>query len=647
MNPHLTTAWEKHFHGPIVGPSLGQGGRLFLADHLSRLQCFSPRGEALWTRDLQAAPLALAANPETGEAAVLVKPGRMAVFSGEGQWRWTTDIFVDPAGLDVRPDGRAWLLASHTGRVQEFNPEGRAGSAYHFNSRILAACYLGEQKLAGVDHTGRLVLLNRRSGRYQVFPLNHYVGSLGADREGAVLALAGYKEGIFLVRPAENRMDTCSVELNVLAAAVSRDGGYLLAGTEEGSLLLIRGGETVICNHKLDESVGAVALSAELDFAAGVTASGRLCVLEAAAVKGDRYAFVSSEAAVEAVPELAPHWAIKLFQPERRRRGPRRLWYPPGGEYLLTLDEYQLFHVVGADGKVLVKRDFLGDRLKLVLNPSGQLALIGDEFQLAAISLKDRTIYPLPGAARAFSAGDRGGLVLLGRDQNRIELHLLGQPPAAIWNFETPSPFLDLCLAPSGERWFGIFADGWLRAYDVDHRLLWEKPVFAVPEIAAPGATPASPGGYLLKPWGRNLLVLSEWSVTAYDPEGEQLWCAYANAMISHAVPLADGVLIRERDNTYKLVAPDGVVRLAQKPRSGKAYFFLDKNANPAFILMEGTQLVCQAGSRTLWRYQAPDLVEDAAAGEKGVAAIAGERLLWLESAQVVQKTSRFDYLDL
>jgi len=647
MIPSLTTAWEKEFFGPVVGPALAGDGTLYLVDSLNRLQRLSPKGDPLWTRELRAPAVALAVNPERDEAAVLLQPGRLVCFAADGSFAWTTEVAGEPASLEPRPDGRAWLFASHSGLCREYLADGAAGASYHFQFNLLAACYLGEDSLAAVSATGRLVLLHRQSSRFQVFPLNRYVAGISSDRQGTLLALPVYKEGILLVRPQEKRMDTCDLERNVLLAALSEDGEFLLAGAGDGTLALVQGGGNVVFSRRFDQAVSGLALGPRLSRAAAATAEGRVYVLESAAERGDRYAFLDSSSPPAApAAELSARWSLKLFAAERRP-GPRRLWLPAGGQFLLALDECQVLQVIETAGRVMLKRDFLGDRLQVVLNPSGQVALAGDEYQLVAISLRNRSLIPLPSPAQTFSASDQGGLVLLGRDTADLELYLLGNPPALIWKSLAPAPILDLCLAPSGERWFGLFQDGWLRGLDLDQKQLWAQPVFAVPPIGPSSPPPETAATYRLHPWGQNLLLVSERAVTAYGPDGNQLWCVRGSEGVEAAEPFGSGVLIRERGNGFQLVGPEGGVRFSERPRAGKAFFYLDRQSNPALILAEGTSLTCRVAGQAAWRYEAPALVEDVAAGPEGVAVIAGEELIWLDLTGVVAKISRFDYLDL
>jgi len=642
----MVTAWEKDFSGPVAGPALAPDGTLYLADHLHQLHCFSPQGDPLWTRELQGQAIALAASPTGAGVAALVKLNHLLWFSAGGERQGQCEVIAEPVSLTARSDGRAWLVASQTGFCQEYLADGGAGAAYHFQFALLAAGYAGEDSLAAVNSAGHLMLLHRASGRFQVYPLNHYVGGLCSNREGTLLALPGYKEGVFLVRPGENRLDTCELDRNVLAAALSPEGEYLLAGADDGTVALVAGGNRVVFSCKLEGAVSGLALGAGLGFAAAATAAGRVCLLTAPAGERDRYAFLNTAPADEAA-NLAPAWSLRLFERERRSESARRVWRPPGGEFILTLDECQVLRVLETNGQELLKRDFLGDGLRLAFNPSGRLVLAGDEYQLAAISLADRALYPFPAPAAAFSASDQGRLALLGRNSTDLELYHLAAVPALIWKYHSSPGFLEIGLAPSGERWFGLFEDGWLRCLDLDRKLLWAKPVLAVPEIGGPPVPPVAPGSYQLKPWERNLLLISKQAVTAYGPTGEQLWCARGREEVDQVEPFSQGVLMHDRSNAYQLVGPDGTILFQEQPPAGKTYFFVDRNGKFAFVSAEGARLSCRVAQQTLWRYEAPALVEDLAASAEGVAVIAGEELIWLDLTKVVPKISRFDYLDL
>jgi hypothetical protein len=647
MNPlPLSTAWEKDFHGPVVGPVLAPDGTLYLADHLHQLHGFSPQGDPLWTRELPGQAIALAAGPAAAGVAVLVKLNHLLIFSAAGERQGQTEVIAEPVSLTAGIDGRAWLVASQTGFCQEYPADGGAGAAYHFRFALLAACYAGEDSLAAVSSAGQLLLLHRASGRFQVYPLNHYVGGLCSNREGTLLALPGYKEGVFLVRPGEKRLDTCELDRNVLAAALSPEGEYLLAGADDGVVALVAGGNQVVFSCKLEGAVAGLALGAGLGFAAAATAAGRVCLLTAPAGARDRYVFLNTAPADEAAI-LAPAWSLRLFESERRSESARRVWRPPGGKFIVTLDECQVLRVLGTDGRELLKRDFLGDGLRIAFNPSGRLVLAGDEFQLAVISLEDRALYPFPAPAAAFSASDQGRLALLGRNGAELELFQLGAAPTLVWKYHASPGFAEIGLAPSGEHWFGLFEDGWLRCLDLDCKLLWAKPVLAVPEIGGPPAPPVAPGSYRLKPWERNVLLISKPAVTAYGPAGEQLWCARGREEVDQVEVFSQGVLVRDRSNTYQLVGPDGAVLFQEQPPAGKTYGWVDRDGKFAFISAEGARLSCRAAQQTLWHYEAPALVEDVAASAEGVAVVAGEELLWLDLTRAVQKISRFDYLDL
>ncbi len=643
----LSTAWEKDFHGPVIGPALAPDGKLYLADHLHQLHGFSSQGDPLWTRELQGQAIALAASPAGTGVAVLVKLNHLLWFSAGGERQGQSEVMTNPVSLTARPDGGAWLVASQFGFGQEYLADGSAGPGCRFQFALLAACYAGADRIAAVNSSGHLVLLHRASGRFQVYPLNQYVGGICSNREGTLLALPGYKAGVFLVRTGENRLDTCELDRNVLVAALSPEGEYLLAGADDGLVALVAGGNRVVFSCKLEGAVSGLALGAGLGCAAAATAAGRVCLLLAPAGERDRYAFLNTDPAGEAVPELEPAWSLRRFEAERRFETARRVWCPPAGGFILTLDECQVLRVIERSGQELLKRDFLGDGLRVCFNPSGLMVLAGDEYQLVAISLADRALYPFPAPAHTFSASDQGRLALLGRNSAELELYHLGAAPALVWKSHSSSAFLDLCLAPSGERWFGLFADGWLRCLDLDRKLLWEQPVNAVPEITGSPAPPSPPGLSRLKPWDRNLLLISKSAVTAYGPGGEQLWCVRSREEVIHVEPFRQGVLIHDRSNAYQLVGADGTILFQERPPAGKTYFFVDRNGNFAWVSAEGTRLICRAAKQTLWRYEASALVESVAANAAGVAVIAGEELRWLDLSRVVPRTSRFDYLDL
>ena len=643
----LATAWEKDFSGPVLGPALAPDGTLYLADHLHQLHCLSPQGEPRWTRDLPAQAIALAANPAAGEVAVLVKPNRLLWFSVQGRSEREIQVFAEPVSLSARPDGGAWLVASQFGFCQEHRADGGPGASYRFQFALLAACYAGGDRLAAVNSAGHLVLLHRPSGRFQVYPLNHYVGGLCSNAEGTLLALPGYREGVFLVRTGENRLDTCELDRNVLVAALGPEGNYLLAGADDGLVALVEGGAKVVFNCKLPHAISGLALGPGLGFAAAATAAGRVRLLRSGAGQGDRYAFLNGEPADEAATEIQPAWSLRRFESERRSETSRRVWCPAGSQFVLTLDECQVLRVLERNGQELLKRDFLGDGLRVCFNPSGRMVLAGDEYQLVAISLADRALYPFPALAAAFSASDQGRLALLGRNSAELELYHLGTAPALVWKSHSSPAFLDLCLAPSGERWFGLFQDGWLRCLDLDRKVLWGQPVFAVPEIDASSLPPAAPKICRLKPWDRNLLVILARSVTAYGPDGHQLWVARTGEEIEQVELFGSGVLIRDIGNTYQHIGPEGGVRFTERPKGDKAFFFLDQKSAPAFLSVDGKRITCSVAGQTVWRYQAPALVEDVAASAEGVAVIAGEELIWLDLTKVALKISRFDYLDL
>lgn len=644
--PVFSPAWEKEFFGPVVGPALGREGVLYLVDPRHCLQCLSKTGKLLWNRELHAPAVALAVNSESGEIAVLLQPGRLLCLTEAGAFAWATEVDGEPAGLDVQRERRSWLFAAHSGLCREYQTDGTAGASYDFQPHLLAACYLGRDGLAGVSATGRLVLLYRPALQFQTFPLDRYVAGISADRAGTVLALPAYKEGILLVRPQARRMDTCDLERNVLEAVLSEDGEFLLAGADDGMAALIRPDGAVVCSWQLGQAISGLALAPGLAQVAVATAAGRVYVLESRAGQADRYEFMEGDhASAEPVPELSAAWSLRLFSAEHRG-GPRRLWLLAGARFVLSVDEYHVLHLLETNGRLILKRDFLGERLHLAPSPAGELVLAGDEYQLVAISLSGRTLIPLPSPAWRFSASDQGHLVLLSPTPEQVELFFLGQRPELLWRFKPPAAVIDLSISSSGERWFALLEDGRLCALDLDQKLLWTRPVFAVPDIgpARPRLKPAV--DYRLRPWGQNLLLVSPDSVTAYAASGEQLWCVRGKEKISAAEPLGAGVILRGLDQTWQWLGPDGRVMVRERVLAEKTFYYLDSQSQLVWITGEGKTLTGVSSGRPRWRFEAPHLVEEAAAGPEGVAVIAGEFLLWLDLTAPPSRSTRFDYLD-
>jgi hypothetical protein len=276
--------WSHPLAAPPRGLALArEAGAVLLWDADHRLTLFDRSGTVQAQRDGRAGCTAVGAADDGSCAAAGGEAGQLWLLAPDLSVLWQQSVPYRVTALALSQLGNHLAAADAGGGLHVFDRQGRlvwraaTPRALHFLAFVPERA-----RLVGAADFGLVTCFDASGRALWQEGLVAHAGSLSASRDGGILCLACFTEGLVHFNLEGARPRRTRLGFPCRLAALSYDGGLVLTADLEKGLALSDWAGTVRNHCELDAPPAAIALGPLGDYAVAATAS-RLLALAAEA----------------------------------------------------------------------------------------------------------------------------------------------------------------------------------------------------------------------------------------------------------------------------------------------------------------------------------------------------------------------------
>jgi len=348
--------------------------RCFVIDRERHLYALAHGGGCAEPQHLPGVPVSLGCSADGRHAAVLCEGGPVAVFDDRLALRAVRQTETLAVSVGVDNFGDRFALSFESGKGMIVDRLDRQIAGFDVKCPLHQLRFVPDRPaVLGLSNRGQLIALDMTGGSHWTCSFECGVGGFDCSHDGEWIVVASLNRGLTRVNADGVVAGTYNLDRTVTSVAVSWDGHWFLAGTTEGSVLLLDRFGKAHWTRETGEPIVGVGLDALARQATFATAGGHVAMVDLYPTQSTRATRLVSVPAREA-PTAAEAEPPRLWSAEVGLPAPR-------GRVLTVAERGRCVTFVGGDGGVRcfdvgghrIGRDWYlepGDRL--LVDPRGQ-----------------------------------------------------------------------------------------------------------------------------------------------------------------------------------------------------------------------------------------------------------------------------------